>query len=169
MLSRSVVLLMDGDSGVDNFRGDGLLVDNWLDSLMNVVVNVLALNAWCGSCCMSGLVRMGGVLKLSSFSLQSLANFMVVAVVEFLVDDRLHLVMMLLREDFLMLDRLDCCVVVVLVDLTVDGLGELLMAGGLDVLVRDSCGDALGDIGGMASLASEACDCGLCFLHLVVR
>ena len=169
MLRRGVVLLVDGNSGVDDFWGDGLLVDDRLDGLVDVMVDMLALDSWCGCGGVSGLVGVGGVLELSSFSFESLTCLVVVAVMEFLVDDGLHLVVMLLGEDLLVLDWLDGGVVVILVDLAVDGFLDLLMSGGLDVLARDTWGDALGDIGAVAPLASKACDCGLGLVHVEMR
>ena len=71
---------------------------------------------------MSDLVGVGGVLELGSLTFESLASFMIVAVVALLVDNILHLVMVLLGENFLMLDRLDRGVVMVLVNFAVDSL-----------------------------------------------
>jgi hypothetical protein len=161
-----MMLLMDGNNSVNDFWGNGLLVDDWLDSLMDMMMNMLALDSRCSSCGVSGLVGVGGVLKLGSLTLESEASLIMVVVVELLVDGILHDVVMLLREDFLMLNRLDGGVVVVLVNLTVDSLGELLMTGGLDVLAGNRWADALGDIGGVAPLAGDAGNCGSSFLHL---
>ena len=169
VLRRGVVLFVDGNSGVDDFWGDGLFVDDRLDRLVDVMVDMLALDSWCSCCGVSGLVGMGGVLELSSFSFESLTRLVFVAVMEFLVDYWLHLVMMLLGEDFLVLDWLDRGVIVILVDLAVDSFLDFLMSGGLDVLVYDTWGDALGNIGRVASLASKACDCGLGFFHVEMR
>ena len=58
MLGCSVVLLVNRYSGVDNFWGNGLLVDDWLDSLMNMMVDMLALDSWCDGSGMSRLVNM---------------------------------------------------------------------------------------------------------------
>jgi len=113
---------MNGNSGVNDFWGDGLLVKHGLDSLMNVMVGVFAFDSWCGSSSTSGLVGVGGVLELGSLTLEFLASFVIVAVVALLVDNILHLVMVLLGENFLMLDRLDRGVVMVLVNLAVDSL-----------------------------------------------
>jgi hypothetical protein len=162
------MFFVDGDNSVDDFWGDGLLVDDWLDGLVDVMVNMLALNPWGNSCGMFGLVGVGGVLELGSLTLQSLTRLMVVAVVELLVDGIFHHMVMLLREDLLMLDRLDRGVVVVLMDFAVDSLLDLLMASGLDVLAGDSWGDALSDVGAVASPASDALNCGSSFLHVDV-
>jgi hypothetical protein len=169
VLGGRVVLLVDGDDGVDNFGGDGLLVDDGLDSLVDVVVDVLALDSRGGRCSVAGLVGMGGVLELGSLTLESLASLVVVAVVEFLVDGIFHHVVVLLREDLLMLDWLDGGVVMVLMDLAVDCLLDLLMATGLDVLAGDSRADAFGHVGGMASLARDAGNCGSSFVHVDAR
>ena len=75
--------------------------------------------------------------------------------VELLVNNILHLAMVLLGENFMMLDRLDRGVVIVLVNLTVDSLCELFMTSRLDVLADNAWGNALGHIGGVASLTGE--------------
>jgi len=41
-----VVDFMDGDGGVDDGGLDGLLLDDWLDVLVYVVVDVFASNRW---------------------------------------------------------------------------------------------------------------------------
>jgi hypothetical protein len=166
VLGRSVVLLVNGNSGMNNLWCDGLFVDDWLDSFMNVMVYMLALNSWCGGSGMSRLVIKCGILELGGLRLESSAGLKFVVVVELLVDDWLYLVMMLLREDFLMLDWLDGSVVMVLMDLTVNSLGELFMTYGFDVFLGDSWGDSLSHIGGVASFAGDAGDCCFRFLHL---
>jgi len=165
VLSGSVMMLVDRNSGVNNFWSDGLLVDDWLDCLVDVVVNMLALHSWCGSSGVSCLVGRGGVLELGQLSLQSLACLMFIAVVELFVDDTLHLVGVLLWENLLVLDGLDGGVVVVLVDLAINSLSELLMSGGLDVLAGDSWSDALSDIGGVTLAGGELLNSGSSFIH----
>jgi len=169
MLSGSMMRLVDGDNGVDNLWSDSLLVDDWLHCLVDMMVDVFALNSWCGSSRVSGFVGVGGVLELSQFSLESLASLMLVAMVEFLLDDRLHLVVMLLWEDFLVLDGLDSGVVVILVDLTVNRFSEFLMSGGLDVLAGDSWSNTLRDVGGVALAAGKLGNRGSGFIHCDVR
>lgn len=154
-LSSGVVAFMDGNSSVND----------WLNRFMNMMVNMLALDSGCSGCCMSGFTGMGGVLELGSLTLESLASLVVIAVMELLVDHILHLVMVLFRENLLVLNWLDSGVVVVLVDLTINSLGELLVARRFNVLVGGSWSNALGNVGSVASFASEACDCGLCFVH----
>lgn len=165
VLGSGVVFLMDGDDSVNDFRGNGLFVDDWLDSLVDVMVNMLALDSWCGGSGVSSFVSVGGVFELSSFTLELEAGLIVVVVVELLLDGVFHDMVMLLGEDLLMLDGLDSGVVVILVDLTVDGLGDFLMASGLDILASNGGSNALGHIGCVASLVGKAGNCSSGFIH----
>lgn len=169
VLRHGVVFFMDGNDGVDNFRSDDLLVDDWLDGFVNVVVYVLALDPWSCGCGMSCLVGVGGVLELGSLTFEPLTSLMVVAVVEFLADGIFHHMVVLLREDLLILDGLDCGVIVVLMDFSVDSLLHLLMARGPYVLAGDGWGDGLAHIGGVAPLTREAGNYCSSFLHVDVK
>ena len=59
---------MNGDSAVNDFWSDSLLVDHGLDSLMNMMVDVFAFDSWCRRSSMSGFVGVGDVLELGSRS-----------------------------------------------------------------------------------------------------
>lgn len=168
VLSSSVMLLVDGDSGVNDLWGDCLLVDDGLNRLVDVMVNMLALNSWCSSSGVTCLVGVGGILELSHLGLESLTCLVFIAVVKLLVDNALHLVGVLLWEDLLVLDGLDGGVVVVLVDLAVNRLCHLLMSGGLDVLVGDSCGDTLSDISAVTLAGGELLNGGSGFVHFEI-
>lgn len=64
------------------------------------------------------------------------------------------------------MDRLDGGVMVVLVNLTVDRLGDILVTGVVDMLFLDGRVHGLVDGGIMLSiLGEEASNCGLCFIH----
>jgi hypothetical protein len=169
VLGHGVVFLMDGNDRVNDFWSDSFLVNDWLDGLVNVMVYVLALDSRSCCCGMSGLVGMGGVLELGSLTFKYLTSLVVVAVVKFLVDGIFHDVVVLFREDLLMLDGLDCGVIVVLVDFLVDSFLHLLMAVGPDVLAGNGGDDGLGHIGSVAPLAREASNCCFSFLHVDVK
>ncbi len=66
---------------------------------------------------------------------------------------------MLLWQSLLVLEGLDCRVIVVLVHFTVNSLGGFLMAMRLDGLLDDSRVDRLFDRGVVASLSGDLVDC----------
>jgi len=86
----------------------------------------------------AGAVSLRSVLELSRLPLKLAANVRLVAVLESLVLDRDDVVLVLLRQDLFGLHRLDGCVVVVLVNILVDGSGDVLVGVRLDVLLGDS-------------------------------
>src|SRR4051794_31342578 len=106
--------------------------------MRTVVMDVLAFN--CGCCTLSEpcLVCHGGVSELSSFLFELAPNAGFVALIIFLVLHRSHSVMMFFWSDFTVLDWLNSGMVVVLVNLSVDGLLNLFMACGFDLLL-DNC------------------------------
>lgn len=174
--------LVDGDGAVDNGWLDGLLVDHWLDVLVDVVVNVLAddsaadtLGVLCG-------IDVTGVLELSLLSCETLLDVVVVAVLDLAVLDTGHLVRVLLWEDLTVAHWLDRGVVVILVHLTVNGSVDILVAGWGDSLVLDCWVHSLEELaeilngrlyntylvnsGVMLSiLGEEVADCCLCLIH----
>ena len=83
------------------------------------------------------------VLKLQAFLLEAGFDSLAVAMMMLTVLHRDNVVMMLLREDVTILYRLHRGVIMVLVDLTVDGRRGLLVACLGDGLIDDSGGDIL--------------------------
>lgn len=148
-LGSSVVLrlvlvdFVDWDGGVNNRWLDSLLLDNWLDVLVHVVVDMLACNGRVGGGCVLSLTNSAGVLELSLLSDQTLFGVGVRAVLDDTVLYTSHLVGVLLRENLAIRNGLDRGVVVVLVDLTVDNGGLVLMLCAGDVLVLNSWVDGL--------------------------
>jgi len=69
-----------------------------------------------------------------------------------------QVVSVLLREDLLVGNWLDCGVVVILMHLTVYSLNNLLMSMGLDGLLDHCRSDMLVDCGGVALLGGEVVD-----------
>jgi hypothetical protein len=67
----------------------------------------------------------------------------VVAVLDVSVLSSSHVVGVLFREDFLVLNWLHRCVVVVLVDLAINGFGNVLMLSASYVLIGDGWVDGL--------------------------
>lgn len=147
VLGGVVVNLVDGDSRVDNMRLNGLLVDNRLDGLVDVVVDVLTADGGCNRLRVHGLDLGALVSELGSLSSETLLNLGVIAVLERTVLDGGKVVVVLLGENLAVLDGLDGGVVVVLVNLLVDGGLDLLVLLELMALVGDSRGDLLVDGG----------------------
>jgi len=143
-LGSSVVLglvlvdLVDWDSGVDNRWLDSLLLDDWLDVLVDVVVNVLTSNGGACNGCVLNITNLAGVLELSSLSSETLLYVVVIAVLDVAVLNTGHLVGVLLWENLTILNWLDGGVVVILVDLTVDGSLSLINLSTGDALIGDS-------------------------------
>lgn len=114
------------------------------------------------------LVGCGRVLELGSFGGEAGFSLAFVVMVEFAVFDWDHVVGVLLGEDLLVLQRLDSGVVVVLVYLAVDGLGDVFMAGGLDGLGGYGWVDDLLNVGVVAMTAGELADGGFGGFHCEV-
>ena len=164
-LRGAVVGLVDGDGGVHDLGLDGLLVDDRLDGLVDVMVDVLTGgNAGVGLCvvCLGGG---GGVPKLGCFTRKTLFCLALILVVELAMLNWDHVVGVLLGEDLLVSQRLHGCVKMVLVDLTVNGLCDVFMTSGLDGLGGDGRVDPLLDVGVVAMLAGELVDGGFGGLH----
>ena len=111
--------------------------------LVDVVVNVLTGNGGCNGVALTDAALGTGALELQALLLKTSLDSGIVTVVLLALFDGGHLVDVLLRENFTVLDRLDRGVVVVLVDFTVDGGGGLLMTVLGDVLVDYGRGDLL--------------------------
>jgi len=166
VLGLILVNLVDRDSGVNNGWLNSLLLDDWLNVLVDVVVDVLASNRWCSCAGVLGLTDFAAVLELSGLSSETVLDVRVVAVLDVAVLNTCHLVAVLLGKDLTVLDGLDGCVVVILVDLTVYCGGHILVSGGSDMLVLDGGVDRLVDSGVVLSiLGKEVSNCCLCLFH----
>lgn len=117
---------MDGDGGVDHSRLDGLLLDNGLDHLVNVVVDVLTRNGRVGGRRVLHLRDAAGALELGGFGLKPLLHMVWITVLEGAVLNGHHAVCVLLRKHLTVLHDLDRGVVVVLVHLAIDGCLHLI-------------------------------------------
>ena len=138
-----VVSLVDGHRGMDNLRGDSLLVHDWLNSLVNVMMNVLAFNARSRASGVVSVVSLGGISELSGRFLEFAVGIFSVAVAELAFFHTGHLVSVLLGHHLLVVYRLDGGVVMLLMNLTVNGFLGLLMSGGLDSLLLNRGSNAL--------------------------
>jgi hypothetical protein len=118
----TMVDLMDGNGGVNNFGSNSLLVDDWLNILMDVVVDTFSLDSRCNRLRLLGVKDRGSILELRGLFLKPTLNLIVVAMIEFLLLNRGHLMVVFLGTNFTVMDWLNSCVVVILVDFLVDGL-----------------------------------------------
>jgi len=140
-----VVDLVDGNSSVDNSLLDDLLLNDRLNSLVDVDVLVLGDELRLDDVGVLDLCLRAGVAELGLLLGETSLNALLVVVVELAVLDSRLLVLVALRQDFLVLDRLDGGVVDVLVLVLVDdGLYVFLLLA-LDVLVNDGGGHVLVD------------------------
>jgi len=165
VLGRLVVNLVDRDSGVDNLGLDNLLVDNREDLLVDVVVNVLALNSGGAALGGLGLNYVTLVTVLVALSLEHLPGVIILSVVDLALLNAGNAVLMLLREDLLVEDGLDSAVVVVLVDLLLNSSLDLLVTSRLDSLLCDGGANVLMDGGIVTSLGLNIVKNLLCLVH----
>jgi len=155
---------VDGNGGVDDGGCNGFPLHNGLDSLVGVVVDVLASNNGSNGVSVLRLANETLVLKLGSLYGKTRLDILGVAVLEVAVLDGNQVVLVLLREDLTVKDRLDRSVVVVLVDLLVDGSDDLLVSLWGYGLVDDSRGNLLVDGGVVVTrLGHELLDGAVCF------
>lgn len=169
MLCLSLVKLVNWHCGVNNFWLDSLLVNDGLNPLVDMMVNVLAFNDWSCRCGVSRVMSCASVPESSSITFELLSGLASVIMLELSLLNSTHVVGVFFRENFLVLNWLDGGVIVVLVDLTVNGLGHLFMTSWLYLLLCDSGSDALVDSRiMMTGLADEAGDGCFRFIHIEV-
>lgn len=148
--NRSIVnLLVDGDGGVDVSGLDGLLLDDWLDGLVDVVVDVLVGNRRSLNVRPLRLPngsRIPVQVPLLVQLLLVLWEHVVLGLPGYFRDD---IVLVLGREGLVGLDGLDTVLVVVDVTFTVDGLGGFDFLLGLDVLLGNWGSGFSADLGGV--------------------
>lgn len=166
VLSFVVVDFVNWDGRVNNTWLNSLALDDWLNGLMDVVVNVLSSNGWVDRSSMLGLSGFASILELSSLGLKSLLHVIVVAVVDLLVLNTGDVMLMLFWENLLVLHWLDRSMVMILVDFAVNCSGSLLMSGPGNMFVGNGWVDSLMDSGIMLSvLGEETGNCCLCLIH----
>jgi hypothetical protein len=162
-----MVNLMDGDSGVDDVGLNSLLLDNGLDSLVDVVVDVLSAYGGSNTLAVGGVLNAALVSKASLVVDQSPLSRIGIAVVKLAVLNSTELSSVLLWENLTVLDGLNSAVVVILVNLLVNGSVDLLVYVRLDDLVLNSGGNCLVDSGVVVTgAAHEVGDSCLGLVHL---
>lgn len=161
-----VVYLMHGNSRVYDVGLDSLLLDYWLNGFVDVVMYMLASNCWGSSICVVCLANFTGILELCLLGLETLVDVIIVAVMDFTLLNASEVVGMLLWENFLVLDRLDGSVVMILMNFAIHSRGYILVVSRCNVLVLDGRIDALMDGGGVfAILVEEVGNCCLGLIH----
>ena len=137
VLRGAVVRLVNRHGGMHDFGSDRLLVDDWLHSLVDVMMDMLAFDSGSSAGRVPRFVGRGGVFELARLLLESRTAGMLVAVFEFLVGDIFHVMAMLFREDLLVLDRLDGRVVVILMNLAVNSFLSFFVSSGFGMFPCD--------------------------------
>lgn len=142
------------------------LLDHRLDSLVDVMVLVLASDDRCNLAGGSALDLLSGISVASTLLGEASLNLIVAAVLVTAVLDGDDVGVVLSGENLLVDDRLLSGVVVVLVNLLVDGRNVLLVLLPLDSLVLDGRGDLLVNGGIMLTrLGHEVLDGSLGGVH----
>jgi hypothetical protein len=142
-----VMYLVNRHSGVDDRRLNDLLLKNRLDGLMDVMVNMFAGN---GRTLGLGVDRRGlyaSIVELGTLFLKTTADGSIITMVDVTLLHSGHDMLVLFRKHLLVVHRLDGGVVVVLVDLTVNGGLDLIVTGSLDSLLGNGRVDDLVDGG----------------------
>lgn len=166
VLGSGVVSFMDRLGGVHNLWLDDLLVDHGHDCLVDMMVDVLASDGRGSGLSVVGFLDTLMVLEVTEFGSESLLGLMLVLVVEFSFFGGQDVVGMLLRKSFLVRQRLNGGVVVMLMNLTVNSLGGFLVEVRLDGLSSDGGVDRLIDGGVVAPVAGDLVDGGSSCFHL---
>ena len=117
---------------------------------MNMVVNMLAGNDWSNRVTLL-LLDGARALELGGFLFETSLNSLRVAVLVVTLLNADHVVRMLLRKHLAIFDRLNRGVIVILMDLTVNGGLGLLMTLLDNVLIHDSRSNFLVDSGVMVT------------------
>jgi len=161
-----VMDLVNWDSGVYDLGLNSLLVHNRLDGLVDVMVNMLALknrSMRLRACSVSYDTL---IMHPRLLSPQCPLDGGLVAVVEFPVDNLAEIALMLLGQHLLVIDGLFYSVIVVLVNLLIDGSADLFMLGGLDGLFLNGRSHTL--VGGsvvVSRLGDEVVNSSLSLVH----
>ena len=168
MFGGIVMGFMNWDGGVYDFWLDDLLVDHWLNCLMDVMMNMLPGNSridFLGFLFLRGKTL---ILERSSFLLESIGDMLLVAVVMSPLLHGHNVVAMLLGQYFGILHRLNRGVMVIFVNLFVNSCLDRLMACWLDSLPRH-CRSRFLLVSRviMTGFGHEVTNCLLRFLHFV--
>jgi hypothetical protein len=87
VLGLILVDFVDWNGGVHDGWLDSLLLDDWLDGLMDVVVDVLASDGGSSGCGMLGLANSSSILELSLLSSKTLLDGVIISMLDVAVLD----------------------------------------------------------------------------------
>ena len=118
-----------------------------VDSLVNMVVNMLASNGWLDALGHLSTTLDASALELTGLLLKTSLDGGSISVAVFTIFHGGHVVDVFFRENLSILDGLDGGVVMVLVDLTVNGRLNILVALLHDLLLNNGRSDLLVDGG----------------------
>ena len=154
MLGILFVNFMDRDGSMYDGGLDGLLLYDWLDGLtsllatcaritvigsylMHMVVNMLSCNGRIDRMSLAGGCFCSGVVEVCTFLLKTLLHSAVLAMLVLAMFYGDETVLMLLWQDFTILNWLNGSMVMVLMNLSINSGGDLLMLLFLDVLLNN--------------------------------
>jgi len=156
------------DCCVNNMWLHSFFINYRLHMLMDVVMNSFAGENRSSLGGVSGTVGLSGVSIFSSFSVECSSSVLLIAVVKSLVLYWNEVVVVLLGKSLLVSNRLDSCMMVLLVNLLVEGCCNLFMFMRHDMLLSDVGLNIFVDSGSVLSIVRKEARNGLlCFLHLV--
>lgn len=169
VLGGKMMNFMDRNGGVNNLWLNNFLVDNWLDSFMDMMMHMLALCHRTLALGEDGVAYDAFIFGLLGLGCQRLLGLIMVSMIEFAMLDCALLVRVLLGENLLLINGLYGAVVVILMYLPVDSDVDVLMLGRLDRLVLDGRVDMLMNSGiVVARLGHEVADSSLGLFHIGV-
>lgn len=122
-----VVDLVDGDGSVDNGGLNSLLLNDWLNGFVDMVMSMLSADGGKGRMGLCRLPFNGAVVEMGTLLLQAVCNGSVLAVVMLMMLSGCMTMFVVFRQDLPILHRLDRGVVVILVDLMINSLLDLLV------------------------------------------
>lgn len=136
---RSFVLMnfMDRDGCVNDGWLNRLLLHDWLDVLVHMVVDVLTCDRGMSGLRVLNVADGAGVLELGFLGGKTVIDVVVVAVLDVTVLYTGHVVAVLFGKDLLVLYGLDRSVVMILMNFTVNSGLKVLVLGTSDILVGD--------------------------------
>lgn len=147
-----LVDFVDRDGSVHNTGLHRLLLNDRLNTLVDMMMHMLSRHRWrCRACvlCFSYFLP---VLELRCFRFESLGNVIIISMLDVAVLDAPYLVGVRLGKHLLVLDGLDGGMVVVLVNFAVHGGGDIFVAGWGDILMLNGRVDGLVDSGVVLSI-----------------
>lgn len=124
------------------------LVDYGLNVLMNMVVYMLARDGWCiSSRLLNRTTADGLILESGLLGFELVLDALMITVIMLFVLNRSYIGVMLFGQSLLMVDGLDGGMVMVLMNLLVDGSSDVLVRGGVLCLTSYCWGNLLMDMG----------------------